>query len=221
MQSFKTLTAIAAPLPVANVDTDKILPAKFLKTTTRDGLGKALFAAVRYNADDTERADFVLNRAPWRNAAILIAEENFGCGSSREHAPWALADFGIRCIIAPSFADIFHNNCFKNGILPIELPRATTDILMADAQNPETATLSIDLLSQTVTRTNGKTISFAIDEERKAALYDGLDDIAQSLRHRATIDAFEANSAALAPWVYAGVAAQLEKVLSLPDEHNQ
>ena len=214
MQAFKTLEGIAAPFPVANVDTDKILPAKYLTTTSREGLGKALFAALRYNVDGTERADFVLNREPWRNAKILVAEENFGCGSSREHAPWALDDFGIRCIIAPSFADIFRNNCFKNGILPIELPRSITDALMEDASNPATARLSIDLLSQTIRRTNSEEISFSIDAERKSALYDGLDEIAQSLRHSASIEAFETRCAVLAPWLYVDVEKRLEPALS-------
>lgn len=213
MQAFRNLEGIAAPLPIANVDTDKILPAKYLTTTSRDGLGKALFAALRYDVAGNERADFVLNREPWRDAAILVAEENFGCGSSREHAPWALDDFGIRCVIAPSFADIFRNNCFKNGILPIELPRSMIDALMEDASNPATARFSIDLLSQTIRRTNSEEIGFSIDAERKSALYDGLDEIAQSLCHSASIDAFEARSAVLAPWLYVDVAMRLAAAL--------
>ncbi len=192
MQPFTTLSAIAAPLPMANVDTDKIIPARFLKTIARTGLGKHLFAALRYDEAGAERGDFVLNREPWRHAGILIAHENFGCGSSREHAPWALLDFGIRCVIAPDFADIFFNNCFKNGILPIALPRAVCDALMEDARLGANARLTVDLARQVVVRPNGEEIGFAVDPFRKHLLLNGLDDIGQTLEHQAAIDAFEA-----------------------------
>ncbi len=158
MQSFTALTAIAAPLPLANVDTDKIIPARFLKVITRTGLGKHLFDTLRFRADGSENPDFVLNQEPYRHAEILIAHENFGCGSSREHAPWALLDFGIRCVIAPDFADIFHNNTFKNGILPIRLPRETCDQLMQDARLGPNARLTIDLERQVIVRPNGEEI---------------------------------------------------------------
>ncbi|MGC8468396.1 MAG: 3-isopropylmalate dehydratase small subunit [Acetobacteraceae bacterium] len=192
MQPFTTLSAVAAPLPMANVDTDKIIPARFLKTIARTGLGRHLFAALRYDEAGRERPDFVLNQEPWRHAGILIAHENFGCGSSREHAPWSLLDFGIRCVIAPDFADIFFNNCFKNGILPIVLPRAVCDALMEDAKLGANARLTVDLARQVVVRPNGEEISFAVDPFRKHLLLNGLDDIGQTLQHQAAIDAFEA-----------------------------
>ena len=192
MDPFTTLTAIAAPLPVANVDTDKIIPARFLKTIKRTGLGVHLFDTLRYDADGRERPDFVLNQEPYRQAQILIAHENFGCGSSREHAPWALLDFGIRCVIAPDFADIFHNNTFKNGILPVRLPRAVCDQLMADAALGENARLTIDLERQVVVRPNGEEVRFEIDPFRKHLLLNGLDDIGQTLRHAGKIDSYEA-----------------------------
>ncbi len=155
MQPFTTLTGVAAPLPMANVDTDKIIPARFLKSISRSGFGKNLFANMRYREDGTENPDFVLNRPPYRDAEILIAHENFGCGSSREHAPWALLDFGIRCVIAPDFADIFHNNCFKNGILPVRLPREVCEKLMDDARLGGNARLTVDLERQVVVRPSG------------------------------------------------------------------
>ncbi len=192
MTPFATLTAIAAPLPEANVDTDKIIPARFLKTTQRSGLGRYAFDAMRYNPDGSERPDFVLNRAPYRAAEILIAHENFGCGSSREHAPWALLDFGIRCVIAPSFADIFHNNCFKNGILPIRLPREICDRLMQDASSGANSRLVIDLQRQVVVRPDGEEVPFEVDALRRRLLLEGLDDIGQTLRHADAIDRFEA-----------------------------
>jgi 3-isopropylmalate/(R)-2-methylmalate dehydratase small subunit len=191
MQPFTTLTAIAAPLPMANVDTDKIIPARFLKTIRRTGLGQHLFDAMRYDEAGRERPDFVLNREPYRHAQILIAHENFGCGSSREHAPWALLDFGIRCVIAPSFADIFHNNAFKNGILPIRLPREVCDRLMEDAQLGGNARLTIDLRRQVVVRPNGEEIAFEIDPFRKHLLLNGLDDIGQTLQRVERIDSYE------------------------------
>ncbi len=201
MEKFTTLTAIAAPLPLANVDTDKIIPARFLKTIRRSGLGVHLFDTLRYDENGAERPDFVLNQAPYRQAQILIAHENFGCGSSREHAPWALLDFGIRAVIAPDFADIFYNNCFKNGILPIRLPRAVCDALMEDARQGDNARLTIDLAREVVVRPNGEEISFEIDPFRKHLLLHGLDDIGQTMAHAGAIDAFERNRAAVQPWL--------------------
>ena len=201
MEPFITLTAIAAPLPLANVDTDKIIPARFLKTIKRSGLGVHLFDAMRYDGEGRERADFVLNRDPYRNAQILIAHENFGCGSSREHAPWALLDFGIRCIVAPDFADIFHNNALKNGILPIRLPRAVCDALIEDAQLGGNARLTVDLARQVVIRPNGEEIAFDIDPFRKHCLLNGLDDIGQTLQRAPAIDAYEAGRRMSQPWL--------------------
>jgi 3-isopropylmalate/(R)-2-methylmalate dehydratase small subunit len=199
MQPFTTLTGVAAPLPLANVDTDKIIPARFLKTIKRTGLGVHLFDTLRYDGDGAERPDFVLNQPPYRQAEILIAHENFGCGSSREHAPWALLDFGIRCVIAPDFADIFHGNCFKNGILPIRLPREVCDQLMEDARLGGNARLTVDLQRQVVVRPSGEEIPFAIDEFRKHLLLNGLDDIGQTLQRAPAIDAYEAQDAAWKP----------------------
>ena len=201
MQPFTTLTAVAAPLPVANVDTDKIIPAMFLKTIRRSGLGKFLFHFMRYDTNGAEKPDFVLNQEPYRQAQILIAHENFGCGSSREHAPWALLDFGIRCVIAPSFADIFNNNCFKNGILPIALPREVCDQLMEDAKMGGNSRLTVDLERQVVVRPDGTEIHFDVDPFRKHLLLNGLDDIGQTLEHAAAIDAFEAKRRASQPWI--------------------
>jgi 3-isopropylmalate/(R)-2-methylmalate dehydratase small subunit len=192
MDKFTTLTAIAAPLPMANVDTDKIIPARFLKTIKRTGLGVHLFDTLRYDEDGREKPDFVLNQDRYRKAQVLIAHENFGCGSSREHAPWALLDFGIRCVIAPDFADIFHTNTFKNGILPIRLPREVCDQLMEDAKLGENARITIDLAEQVVVRPNGEKIHFEIDAFRKHLLLNGLDDIGQTLQHAPAIDSYEA-----------------------------
>jgi 3-isopropylmalate/(R)-2-methylmalate dehydratase small subunit len=203
MQPFIRLTGIAAPLPIPNIDTDKIIPARFLKTIKRSGLGRNLFDAMRYRADGSENPDFVLNQEPYRRAEILIAGPNFGCGSSREHAPWALLDFGIRCVIAPDFADIFHNNCFKNGILPIRLPQAICDQLMEDAKLGANARLTVDLERQVVVRPNGEEIHFEIDPFRKHCLLNGLDDIGQTLAHAPKIDAYEAKRRAAEPWVFA------------------
>ena len=200
MDAFTTLTAVAAPLPLANVDTDKIIPARFLKTIKRTGLGVHLFDTLRYR-DGAEQPDFVLNTAPYRHAQVLIAHENFGCGSSREHAPWALLDFGIRCVIAPSFADIFHGNCFKNGILPIRLPRETCDILMEDARLGSNARITIDLARQVVVRPSGEEIPFLIDAFRKHLLLNGLDDIGQTMQRAPAIDAFEAQRHQQSPWM--------------------
>ena len=201
MDAFTTLTAIAAPLPLANVDTDKIIPARFLKTIKRTGLGVHLFDTLRYRADGSENPDFVLNQEPYRRAQILIAFENFGCGSSREHAPWALLDFGIRAVIAPDFADIFYNNCFKNGILPVRLPRTVCEQLMADARMGNNARVTIDLARQVVLRPNGEEIGFDIDPFRKHMLLEGLDEIGQTLQHVARIDSFERERQASQPWL--------------------
>ncbi len=199
MEPFTTLTGVAAPLPLANVDTDKIIPARFLKTIKRTGLGVHLFDTLRYDAEGNERPDFVLNQPAYRGAEILIAHENFGCGSSREHAPWALLDFGIRCVIAPDFADIFFNNCFKNGILPISLPRPVCDALMEDAKLGGNARLAVDLKRQVVVRPSGEEIPFAVDAFRRHMLLHGLDDIGQTLQRSDAIDRFEATQPAWMP----------------------
>jgi 3-isopropylmalate/(R)-2-methylmalate dehydratase small subunit len=201
MQAFTTLTGIAAPLPMANVDTDKIIPARFLKSINRSGFGKHLFANMRFREDGSENPDFVLNQPPYRDAQVLIAFENFGCGSSREHAPWALLDFGIRCVIAPDFADIFHNNCFKNGVLPVRLPREVCEKLMDDARLGANARLTVDLERQVVVRPNGEEIHFEVDQLRRHLLLNGLDDIGQTLQHATAIDAFEARRKTTQPWL--------------------
>lgn len=201
MDKFTTLTAVAAPLNLINIDTDMIIPKQFLKTIQRAGLGKNLFDEMRFEADGSEKADFVLNKDAYRNAQILVAGENFGCGSSREHAPWALLDFGIRCVIAPSFADIFHNNCFKNGILPIKLPQADVDKLMDDAERGANATVTVDLQAQEITGPDGGKISFDIDAFRKHCLLNGLDDIGLTLEREAKISAFEEKTRAAQPWL--------------------
>ena len=201
MQPFTTLTGIAAPLPLQNIDTDMIIPKQFLKTIKRTGLKEGLFYEMRYTADDKKIEDFVLHREPFTHAQLLIAYDNFGCGSSREHAPWALLDFGIRCVIAPSFADIFYNNCFKNGILPIVLPREQVEQLMQHAQS-NTNSITIDLAAQTV-RAGNHTFGFAVDAFRKKCLLEGLDDIGLTLAKAASIDAFEATRAKNQPWMNA------------------
>ena len=201
MDAFTKLTGVAAPLPMANVDTDKIIPARFLKTIKRTGLGVHLFDTLRYDADGKERPEFVLNQGPYRKAEILIAHENFGCGSSREHAPWALLDFGIRCVIAPDFADIFHNNVFKNGILPIRLSREICDQLMEDAKQGDNARITVDLAEQVVVRPNGEKIPFEIDPFRKHLLLNGLDDIGQTLQHAPSIDSYESKQQAEKSWM--------------------
>jgi 3-isopropylmalate/(R)-2-methylmalate dehydratase small subunit len=192
MEKFDKLTGIAAPLDIINVDTDMIIPKQFLKTIQRSGLGKNLFDEMRYTPEGDEIAAFVLNQPAYRAAQILVAGDNFGCGSSREHAPWALLDFGIRCVIAPSFADIFYNNCFKNGILPIVLPQEDVDKLMDDAKRGANATVSIDLESQTIKGPDGGEISFEVDAFRKQCLLEGLDDIGLTLQKAAAIDDYEA-----------------------------
>ncbi len=201
MDRFTTLTGVAAPLPQINVDTDMIIPKQFLKTILRTGLGVNLFDEMRYDDDRAERPEFVLNRPAYRDAEILVAGENFGCGSSREHAPWAILDFGIRCVIAPSFADIFYNNCFKNGILPIALPQEQVDLAMADAERGQNARISVDLERQEITLSDGQVIPFEVDPFRKHCLLNGLDDIALTLEKAASIDAFEARAAQARPWV--------------------
>lgn len=201
MEKFSTLTGVAAPLPMINVDTDKIIPKQFLKTIKRSGLGKSLFFEMRYDDAGQERADFVLNKPAYRNAKVLVAGENFGCGSSREHAPWALLDFGIRCIVAESFADIFYNNCFKNGILPIVLPREDVAKLMDDAERGANATLTIDLEKQTIQGPDGGTVRFEIDPFRKRCLMEGLDDIGLTMEKGKKIDAFEEKYRLAQPWL--------------------
>ena len=201
MQKFNKLTGIAAPLNMINVDTDMIIPKQFLKTIKREGLGKNLFDEMRFAQDGAEIADFVLNQPAYRQAEILVAGDNFGCGSSREHAPWALLDFGIRCIIAPSFADIFYNNCFKNGILPIVLPQEEVDKLLDDAARGANATVTIDLENQQITGPDGGVIGFDLDPFRKQCLMEGLDDIALSLEKISQIDNFEKKLIQDKPWL--------------------
>ena len=201
MQKFTTLTAVAAPLPMINVDTDMIIPKQFLKTIQRTGLGKHLFDEMRYTTDGKEVPDFVLNKPAYRKAEILVAGQNFGCGSSREHAPWALLDFGIRCVIATSFADIFYNNCFKNGILPIKVTPEELKKLMDDAERGANATLTIDLPKQEIRGPDGGVITFDIDPFRKHCLLNGLDDIGLTLEKAASIDAFEKKQAASQSWL--------------------
>jgi 3-isopropylmalate/(R)-2-methylmalate dehydratase small subunit len=198
---FTTHTGIAAPMPLVNIDTDMIIPKQYLKTIKRTGLGVGLFDEMRYNADRSENPDFVLNQPAYRHASILVAGDNFGCGSSREHAPWAIADFGIRSVISTSFADIFYNNCFKNGILPIVLPEADRDRCMADAQKGANARIAIDLAAQQITLSDGSVIAFQIDPFRKHCLMNGLDDIGLTLEKAASIAAFEAQAAQARPWV--------------------
>jgi 3-isopropylmalate/(R)-2-methylmalate dehydratase small subunit len=200
MEKFTTLTGVAAPLPMINVDTDAIIPKQFLKTIKRTGLGKALFYELRYDEQGSERPDFILNKPAYRTARILVAGENFGCGSSREHAPWALLDFGIRCVISTSFADIFYNNCFQNGILPIKVSKQDLDKLMDDAERGANATITIDLESQQIRGPDGGMITFEIDPFRKRCLLEGLDDIGLTLEGEKAIAAYEERSLAARPW---------------------
>jgi len=201
MEKFSRLTGVAAPLPVVNVDTDMIIPKDYLKTIKRTGLGKGLFAEARYNEDGSENPEFVLNQPAWRNASILIAGDNFGCGSSREHAPWALLDFGIRCVISTSFADIFYNNCFKNGILPIVVSQEDLDKLMDDARRGANATVSIDLEEQEIRGPDGGVIKFDIDAFKKHCLLNGLDDIGLTLEKASAIDSYEAKNSTTHSWL--------------------
>ncbi|MBW8285513.1 MAG: 3-isopropylmalate dehydratase small subunit [Rhizobium sp.] len=200
MEKFTKLTGVAAPLPVVNVDTDMIIPKDYLKTIKRTGLGQGLFAEARFKEDGSENPDFVLNKPAYRNAQILVAGDNFGCGSSREHAPWALLDFGIRCVISTSFADIFYNNCFKNGILPIVVSPEDLDKLMDDANRGSNAVLSVDLESQEITGPDGGTIKFDIDAFKRHCLLNGLDDIGLTLEKASSIAAFEKANAQTHPW---------------------
>lgn len=204
MEAFVRLEGVAAALPMANVDTDMIIPKQFLKTIHRTGLGAHLFHERRRTPHDEEIESFVLNRNPWRNAEILVAGTNFGCGSSREHAPWALADFGIRCVIAPSFADIFFNNSAKNGILLVSLPEADVEILMHDAGTAESARMAVDLERCTITCANGTEITFDIDEHRRHCLLNGLDDISLTLERAAAIDAYEERASTVRQWLTPG-----------------
>ena len=201
MEKFKNITAVAAPLPEVNVDTDKIIPKQYLKTIERTGLGKGLFSELRYNDDGTENEDFVLNKSQYRNAKILVAGDNFGCGSSREHAPWALLDYGIKVVISTSFADIFYNNCFKNGMLPIVLDETVVSLLMEETERGSNATLTVDLESQEITTSDGNKINFKIDKFLKHCLLNGLDDIALTLEKNSEIGSYEDKIKSQRPWV--------------------
>jgi len=201
MQPFTTLTGVAAPLDIMNVDTDMIIPKQYLKTIKRTGLGTGLFAEMRFNEDGTENPDFVLNKPAYRKAEILVAGNNFGCGSSREHAPWALLDFGIRCVISTSFADIFYNNCFKNGILPIKVSQEDRDKLMEDARRGANATMTVDLQSQEIQGPDGGVVKFDMDEFRKHLLLNGLDDIGLTMEKAPAIDSYESKAAKSCPWL--------------------
>lgn len=201
MEKFDKHRGVAAPLNMINIDTDKLIPKQFLKTIKRTGLGKHLFNEIRFNADGSENEDFVLNKSAYREASILVAGDNFGCGSSREHAPWALLDYGVKCVISTSFADIFFNNCFKNGILPIVVSKEELDQLMDDADNGANSILDIDLENQQIGRPNGETINFEIDEFRKHCLINGLDDIGLTMQKQSNIDNFEKKREAEKPWI--------------------
>ncbi len=201
MDKFTTLTGIAAPMPLVNIDTDMIIPKQFLKTIQRSGLGKNLFDEMRYTQDGQEIPDFVLNQPAYRKAQIIVAGDNFGCGSSREHAPWALLDFGIRCVISTSFADIFYNNCFKNGILPIVMPPEVVEVLMEDAKKGANARMTVDLENLTVTTSDGQSFPFELDPFRRHCLLNGLDDIGLTMEKAPAIDAYEAQMAQSRPWV--------------------
>ncbi len=200
MQPFTTLSGVAAPLHTVNIDTDMIIPKQYLKTIQRTGLGKGLFSEMRFKDDGSENPDFVLNKPAYRKAQILVAGDNFGCGSSREHAPWALLDFGIRCVISTSFADIFYNNCFKNGILPIKVTQEQLDKLFDDAERGANATLTVDLAAQEIRGPDGGTIAFEIDPHRKHCLLNGLDDIGLTLQKGTSIASFEERDAHARPW---------------------
>ena len=201
MDKFEKLSGIAAPMPLINIDTDMIIPKVFLKTIKRSGLGVNLFDEMRYLDDGSENPDFVLNKPQYREAEILVAGDNFGCGSSREHAPWAIKDFGIRCVISTSYADIFFNNCFKNGILPILLPQAQVDVLMKDAEKGSNARIEVDLEAQTVTTSDGETFAFEVDAFKKHCLLNGLDDIGLTMEKAESIDAYESKLQVSHPWV--------------------
>ncbi|WP_367716981.1 3-isopropylmalate dehydratase small subunit [Nitratireductor sp. GISD-1A_MAKvit] len=200
MDKFTKLTGVAAPMPIVNVDTDMIIPKDYLKTIKRTGLGAGLFAEMRFNEDGSENPDFVLNKPAYRNASILVAGDNFGCGSSREHAPWALLDFGIRCVISTSFADIFYNNCFKNGILPIKVSQEELDMLMDDAQRGSNATLTVDLEEQEIRGPDGGVVKFEIDAFKRHCLLNGLDDIGLTMEKAPAIETFENKYTESHPW---------------------
>jgi 3-isopropylmalate/(R)-2-methylmalate dehydratase small subunit len=200
MEKFTTLTGVAAPMPLVNIDTDMIIPKQFLKTIKRSGLGVNLFDEMRYTTDGQEIPDFVLNQPAYRKAEIIIAGDNFGCGSSREHAPWALLDFGIRAVVATSFADIFYNNCFKNGILPIVMPQDVVDVLMADARKGANARMTVDLEQQMITTSDGQEFKFEVDAFRKHCLINGLDDIGLTMEKASSIEKYEAKAAVARPW---------------------
>ena len=202
MEKFSTVNGVAAPMRSINVDTDKIIPKQYLKTIKRTGLGKNLFAEMRYNEDGSEIEDFVLNKLAYRKSQILVAGDNFGCGSSREHAPWAILDFGIKVVISTSFADIFHNNCFKNGILPIKVTPEQLELLFDDADRGSNATLTVDLENQKITRPDGDVVKFEMDPFRKQCLLEGLDDIGQTLQRKGKIDGFEERQKTGQPWLY-------------------
>ncbi|SEK93065.1 3-isopropylmalate dehydratase small subunit [Pacificibacter marinus] len=201
MEKFEKITGVAAPMPLVNIDTDMIIPKVHLKSIKRTGFGKNLFDEMRFNRDGTEIEDFVLNKPQYRSAEILIAGDNFGCGSSREHAPWAIADFGIKCIISTSFADIFYNNSFKNGILPIVMPQEVVDVLMSDAEKGSNARMTIDLIGQVVTTSDGQEFPFEVDAHKKHCLLEGLDDIGLTMAKKAAIETFEASMQQARPWV--------------------
>ena len=201
MEKFEKLTGIAAPMPLVNIDTDMIIPKVFLKTIKRSGLGANLFDEMRFDRQGNEIEDFVLNQPQYRETEILVAGDNFGCGSSREHAPWALKDFGIKCVISTSFADIFYNNCFKNGILPIVLPQDAVDTLMGDAEKGSNARMVVDLENQTVTTSDGESFGFEVDPFKKHCLLNGLDDIGLTMEKASAIDTFEAQAQQARPWV--------------------
>jgi 3-isopropylmalate/(R)-2-methylmalate dehydratase small subunit len=201
MEKFTNVSGVAAPMPLVNIDTDMIIPKQFLKTIKRSGLGVNLFDEMRYNLDGSEISNFVLNKPAYRNAEIIVAGENFGCGSSREHAPWALKDFGISVVISESFADIFYSNCFKNGILPIMLPKEAIDVLMEDASKGENARISVDLENQTVSATDGTEYIFEVDAFKKHCLMNGLDDIGLTFQKIDAVDAYEKAQIETKPWL--------------------
>ena len=206
MEKFKTVSGVAAPMRAINIDTDKIIPKQYLKTIERAGLGKHLFAEMRFNEDGSEKPNFVLNKPAYREAQILVAGDNFGCGSSREHAPWAIKDFGIRCVISTSFADIFYNNCFKNGILPIKVTPEQLELLFDDADRGANATVTVDLETQEIHGPDGGVVKFEMDPFRKQCLLEGLDDIGQTLQRKGHIDTFEEQQKSQQPWLYGAAA---------------
>ena len=200
MEKFEKLSGVAAPMPLVNIDTDMIIPKVFLKTIKRSGLGVNLFDEMRYDREGNEKTEFVLNKAQYREAKILVAGDNFGCGSSREHAPWAIADFGIKCVISTSFADIFFNNCFKNGILPVVLPQDQVKVLISDAEKGANSIIEVDLEKQTIASSDGTVFTFDVDPFKKHCLLNGLDDIGLTMEKESDITAYEAKASQLFPW---------------------